>query len=1237
MSNNNTLRLLGTTVALLLLFASYGFSAVWVAADEEMHPTGKQLQLVSEQDNRIDVRFSFAGLTIHETMVKGNMFAVARAEGFGVTNQVGLPLLPVLRKDVEIPRGAKVSLQIIKAEYRDYKLEELGIDLTIAPVQLPVPKYLHPDEIPFVMDEKFYQQSVIYPEQLASIGNNHVIRGHELVTLEIFPVKYNPGAGMLRVYDSIEVRIVTSPGRYDYSELERLSSRSFDRMIKSIALNPKLPEATKSKDDPVHAECYLVILHDSLQLALTPFLQWKQQQGYQVIIRKISEWVDPSPANITSYISDAYFNWDLPPSEILLVGDTGQVPCHTGSNSGTATDLDFVTVDGEDYFPDIHISRFSATQGSEITPQVNKLLAYEQMNYLVPSWPKKACFIATDDSYHYDIAEGTHNYVIDNYLAPAGFLVMDKIYAITYGGDTQDIKDAINDGRTIVDYSGHGSTYSWAGPDFEESDIASLTNTIYPIVISNACITGTFDVGECFGEMWLREPSKGGSCHWGASDSTYWDEDDILEKEMFRYMFEEGFFETGEFFDLAKYGLYLYYGDVDNVEYYYDVYNILGDCTQDMWSDYPMQVTPLHAGSAPLGEGEYEVVVTAGNDKFNVEGALVAMRKGEEFSSSGYTDDTGSVTLWINPLTDGDINLTITGHNLKPYFGTVTAMIPGCGIVKMDKDTYSCDDTINITLWDADLNTNPETIEDANVTINSTSHPEPIVVNLMETEVDSGKFVGSINTSSAKGKDELPVADGDTITVIYNDADCEGEPAVVEKTATADCVGPIISGIEVSGITDTKAVVTWITDEPSDSIVHYGTDHQLGNQVSDSSKSINHEVEITGLTGAMLYYFKVGSADAVGNYTEDDNNGDLYIFVTANIVNAFTCNFESPCGLTEEGDGQWEIDTPKGLGSGYYGNPDPSVDHTFGTAEGHIMGVDINEDGIYESNSDCSMLTPPFDCSDLTEVKLSLWHWLNIESASYDHAILKGKAGLSTWQTLWEHTGSSRSDNSWSELSLDLSSFADGKANVRLLFQLTSDSSVEYSGWNIDDIRVYGYGPAFTPEPTPTRTPTATPYITDTPTPTATATPQPTDTPTMTPTDTPEPTATRTPTRTPTVTNTPSATHTPTATPTISTQRPIITVGGYMDTRLTSGIEGILNLLAASSDFAHAEIDNVELCYMGEGTGVYLDENPPGSGIYTLLLSQLNVPVPMNILLEIVATDINSQKSNPWPYLVVED
>lgn len=112
---------------------------------------------------------------------------------------------------------------------------------------------------------------------------------------------------------------------------------------------------------------------------------------------------------------------------------------------------------------------------------------------------------------------------------------------------------------------------------FAQSQVNSLTNTYFPFVYSFACLTGQYQNAECFGETWIRR-AKGGSVFWGSSVNSFWDEDKILERRLFRAMFTDGLEKTGPMFVQAKTYLVLHYGDATTtMRRYLEMYNCLGD------------------------------------------------------------------------------------------------------------------------------------------------------------------------------------------------------------------------------------------------------------------------------------------------------------------------------------------------------------------------------------------------------------------------------------------------------------------------------------------------------------------------------------------------------------------------------------------------------------------------------------------------------------------------------------
>ena len=86
-------------------------------------------------------------------------------------------------------------------------------------------------------------------------------------------------------------------------------------------------------------------------------------------------------------------------------------------------------------------------------------------------------------------------------------------------------------------------------------------------------------------------------------------------------------------------------------------------------------------------------------------------------------------------------------------------------------------------------------------------------------------FLGSIVTTPAapSGDGLLSVADGDTITATYVDADdgAGGFNVAKTDTALADCSGPVISNVLTSNTAGSSARVTWTTDVKADSLIVY--------------------------------------------------------------------------------------------------------------------------------------------------------------------------------------------------------------------------------------------------------------------------------------------------------------------------------------------------------------------------------------------------------------------------------
>jgi hypothetical protein len=222
---------------------------------------------------------------------------------------------------------------------------------------------------------------------------------------------------------------------------------------------------------------------------------------------------------------------------------------------------------------------------------------------------------------------------------------------------------------------------------------------------------------------------------------------------------------------------------------------------------------------------------------------------------------------------DAVFALVVTG-------GTSQLAQPSEGRVRMDQETYSCDDRIEIRVIDG--NVGASTVP---VTIWSDTEPggESLVLN--ETGPDAGKYSGEIFTTADPASPDdglLSVANGDTITVEYIDADdgAGGTDIPRRDEATTDCLKPLISNVDEEGVTDVAATITWDTDELATSEVIWGETTPPTQSEEGFGRTKDHAIDLTDLAECTIYYYEVRSADEFGNLAIDDNGGTYYYFET---------------------------------------------------------------------------------------------------------------------------------------------------------------------------------------------------------------------------------------------------------------------------------------------------------------------------------------------------------------------
>jgi len=538
---------------------------------------------VKTENNSIELVFNPTEYEFETEFTQIGEFATITLKNEVFRYEEGKAKLPIIRRMIEIPQNAEPEIVLNSASWEYTSLGGLSLPNMIIPAQMSTEKIPEP-QTEFLFDEEYYSTNFFVPEKIANVIETAHIRGRHFALIEISPIQYNPATGELKLMSScmVTINLPNSDMSQTYEKIQRYSTPRYEKFFEVVFDNYGFYEEGLNLRN---SEGYLIIVYDGFYDEIQPLSNLKQTQGFDVTVTKTSDIPGgPTTTNIYNYIEDAYDNWATPPAYVLLVGDTPQIPTFTGTSSYSEADLYFVTVDGSDYLPDIYIGRFPGSTESHIVSMVDKTVYYETGNFPSDEWIKKAAFIASSDAGQ--LAEQTHNYVIDNYLNPNGY-TCDKIYQAS-GGSTADITNALNDGRSLCIYSGHGYSGGWACVPYDQSDVSGLLNeNMYPFVCSHACSTNPFGNTECFGETWVREPDKAALAFWGASASTYWDEDDILEKGMFQAWWEDGLEWIGGMTDMGLYYVYENYSGGGMSKYYFEAYNVNGDPSAVIWSDNP--------------------------------------------------------------------------------------------------------------------------------------------------------------------------------------------------------------------------------------------------------------------------------------------------------------------------------------------------------------------------------------------------------------------------------------------------------------------------------------------------------------------------------------------------------------------------------------------------------------------------------------------------------------------------
>ncbi len=368
---------------------------------------------------------------------------------------------------------------------------------------------------------------------------------------------------LLRLGDS-----ASSPTRYwALAPTQRLSPTSIQ------------PDTPSQLSSPNNGADYLIITHHSFAADLLPLADYYAAiPGLRVKIVDVQDVYDEFsggilyPGAIRAFLTYAFENWaEPPPTYVLLVGDghydfrfnhplTNQaqyLPPYLARVDPwigeAATDNRYVSLSGDDAWPDMIIGRFPVNSPAQAQAMVSKSLAYQQ-NPPPGDWNRKTLFVTDnpDAGGNFYIES---DLIIDNYL-PEPYTAERVYYGLspyTVPADaTAAIMAAISSGRLLVSYVGHAAIPWWAQERlFQTGNVGSLTNTTrWPVMLPMTCLEGQFSFFlssfSSLSETMVRAAAKGAIASWAPTGYGLVSGHAYLEEGIFEALFLDGIRRLGD-------------------------------------------------------------------------------------------------------------------------------------------------------------------------------------------------------------------------------------------------------------------------------------------------------------------------------------------------------------------------------------------------------------------------------------------------------------------------------------------------------------------------------------------------------------------------------------------------------------------------------------------------------------------------------------------------------------------
>ncbi|UCD14337.1 MAG: hypothetical protein JSW60_02680 [Thermoplasmatales archaeon] len=647
--------------------------------------------VVNQKDFAVKYTVTFSEEEFHFDKTMG--YDIVKYKDNGQLCEIGKPMLPIKNIMLALPKGMKATnIKIINMNEK-----EMPGTYKIIPAQPPKTSYTSMEPLSSVsLDINFYQSNRPYPSRWVKLTGQTDLAGQGIAAITIFPIHYNPSLKTLKLLTSIEFVIEGVNGYIcnDYLP-DRISGSGremYQKMAEEMVVNPEDVELHNKyyghqqlSIDPADYD-YVIITNTSWVNAFQPLTNWKTKKGIPANI-VTTDWIynnenysGSNKEKIRAFIEDAHTNWGT--IFFLLGGDTDYIPYHTASYLGDNIPTDTYYSDyDDDWTCEVHVGRASVyqngTSAGGIANFINKTLTYEK-NPPLTNYTKNVSLFGFDlDS----VTDGEDCKIdIDDLYIPSNWSVT-TVYDNDSGNHEDAVDTAVNDGQNLINHIDHssqnymGTGYTNHNWGLTNSEVDAFNNgNKQSIWYSIGCDACAYDYDNCIAEHFVRDTDGGGVAFIGNSRYGWYyvGSDDYAslryDRYFFRSFFDQNHYKLGDLFSDHKMDAYNSMNQTDYNKYIFTELTLLGDPELPLWKENPSSLVVTHPNKLPIGSSFFTVhVETSGGN--NVNNSYVCLWKGDEVYLTGFTDNTGNVTLYPSPTTTGIMNVTVTKQDFLPSEG----------------------------------------------------------------------------------------------------------------------------------------------------------------------------------------------------------------------------------------------------------------------------------------------------------------------------------------------------------------------------------------------------------------------------------------------------------------------------------------------------------------------------------------------------------------------------------------